>query len=263
MSQRVLQLTDCHLPAEAGTLFRGEDADARLAALVELLRKQPPFDTLLLTGDLVHHGGPDAYRRLLTLVRPLGCEVHWLPGNHDEPVAMHATDPDGKLGLKRIDLAYWTLLLLDSTANPDGRGSGELAPAELDWLQHTLSELEDRSVLLALHHNPAATGSLWQDAIRLGNPEALAAVLVPCPQVRALICGHLHQSQALQFAGRPLWCAPSTAVQFAAGCETFTLETQAALSTPGCRWYELHDDGRINAHLLYLPAESEESVVHV
>ena len=258
MSQRILQLSDCHLAPEAGALFRGIDPEQTLAALVQQLERLPPFDRLLLTGDLVHHGGPAAYQRLLALVEPLGAPCHWLPGNHDELTAMHDADPFGALGGKRIDLSHWTLLLLDSTAEPDGRGSGSLAQSELDWLQDSLMQLENRPVLLALHHNPAPTGSRWQDEIRLGNPAALEAILLQAPQVRGLICGHVHQALQLDFARRPLWSAPSTAIQFAIGREDFTLETAPDLSTPGCRWYELHDDGRIDAHLIRLSPDLEE-----
>lgn len=262
MSLRLLQLSDCHLPAVAGTPFRGRDADATLAALVEQLRRLPPFDHILLTGDLSHHGGADAYRRLLSIIAPLTGERHWLPGNHDQLAAMQAADPDGRLGCKRIELGHWQLLLLDTTAAPDGRGGGSLSAAELDWLQRQLASGGERPVLLAMHHNPAATGSRWQDAIRLGNPAALEAVLADAAQVRGLICGHLHQALTLTFAGRPLWSAPSTVVQFAIGREQFALESDPALAAPGCRWYVLHPDGRIEAHTFALSSQTWQEQRH-
>lgn len=264
MSLRILQLSDCHLPAVAGELFYGRDAERTLEQLVQVLAGWPAFDHLLLTGDLTHHAGPEAYTRLLSIIKPLSGERHWLPGNHDDPSIMQAADPEGRLGRKQVDLdRHWTLLQLDTTACPDGRGSGSLADAELAWLDQRLTALPDRQVLLALHHNPVATGSRWQDAIRLGNPAALEAIVARAPQVRGLVCGHLHQAQQLIFAGRPLWSAPSTVVQFAQGCDDFALEADARLSTPGCRWYELHADGRIEAHLLHLSTTSEASTPDV
>lgn len=262
MSLRLLQLSDCHLPERAGEPFRGRDADLSLAALVAELTRQPAFDHLLLTGDLTHHAGVEAYRRLLSIIESLSGERHWLPGNHDDGAMLNAADPSGQLGRKQVELdIHWTLLQLDTTACPDGRGSGSLAEAELHWLAQALDALKERHVLLALHHNPVATGSRWQDAIRLGNPEALERILQQAPQVKGLICGHLHQAQSLSFAGRPLWSAPSTVVQFAAGCDDFTLEGDPALSTPGCRWYELEADGAIQAHLLRLSTTPEGSLV--
>lgn len=261
MSQRVLQLSDCHLPAQPGTLYHGRDADQTLTQLVQQLGQMPRFDLTLLTGDLVHHAGPDAYQRLLEQVALLRSPCHWLPGNHDDTAAMAAVDAGRMPGGKRLDLGRWTILLLNSTSNPDGRGSGDLATEELNWLQARLQQLQDRFVLLALHHNPTATGTPWQDATRLGNPDALEALVAAAPQVRGLICGHLHQAHALECAGRPLWSAPSTVVQFVAGSDRLEVETQPQLSTPGCRWYELQDDGRIDAHLVRL-STIEESMTH-
>ncbi|MBA4503421.1 metallophosphoesterase [Marinobacterium marinum] len=264
MSVRLLQLSDCHLPAQAGQRVHGRDADAGLAALVARLLELPPFDHILLSGDLAHHSGSDAYLRLLQLIEPLAGERHWLPGNHDDIDLMRAVDKGGKLGCKEVMLdSRWTLLQLDTTARPDGRGSGALAGAELNWLQERLSALQDRYLLLALHHNPVATGSRWQDEIRLGNPEALQRLLEQAPQVQGLVCGHVHQALTLQFVHRPLWSAPSTLVQFARGCETFTLETDPELSTPGCRWYELEADGSIQAHEVWLSTGFEEKWPHV
>ncbi|GAA0696212.1 3',5'-cyclic-AMP phosphodiesterase [Marinobacterium maritimum] len=264
MSLRVLQLSDCHLPAVPETPFYDRDADRSLAQLVAQLVLLPPFDHLLLTGDLTHHAGGEAYRRLLSIIEPLSGERHWLPGNHDDLAIMQAADPGGRLECKQVDLDHdWTLLQLDTTACPDGRGSGSLADEELAWLEQRLTALQERHLLLALHHNPVATGSRWQDEIRLANPEALEAIVADSPQVRGLICGHLHQALNLSFAGRPLWSAPSTVVQFAQGCDDFTLEADPRLSTPGCRWYELHADGRIDAHLLRLSTTLEEAVPDV
>ena len=253
---RLLQLSDCHLPPVAGELFRGRDADQCLIRLVRWLQSEfAPFDHLLLTGDLVHHGGPEAYARLLQIVRPLNAKLHWIPGNHDDVSAMGQADPTGALGQKVIHSGGWTLLLLDSTAEPDGRGSGSLSAQELMWLQQQLRLWPQRPVLLVLHHNPAPTGSRWQDEIRLGNPEALEAVLQQAPQVRGLVCGHLHQQQTLSFAGRPLWCAPSTVVQFRAGCEQFELEDDPRLAAPGGRCFSLNADGSLETEVLRLPEE--------
>lgn len=259
MSLRLLQLSDCHLPAVPGTCFHGRDADRSLAGLVAELIGLPGFDHILLTGDLTQHAGPAAYQRLLSTIGPLVGERHWLPGNHDDVSVMRIVDGDGQLGQKQVALDnHWTLLQLDTTAMPDGRGSGSLADEELAWLQDRLAALPERHVLLALHHNPVVTGSRWQDEIRLGNPNELEAIIAPAPQVRGLICGHLHQALDLNFAGRPLWSAPSTVVQFALKCADFTLATAPLLSTPGCRWYELHADGRIDAHLFRLSTCPEE-----
>lgn len=251
MPVRVLQLSDCHLSPEPGGLFRGIDPMLQLQTVAaDARRRFAPADLLLLTGDLTHHGGPEAYRRLLQSVEGLAHRRHWLPGNHDVAASMQAVEAaEPALGCKRIDTPHWRILLLDSTDAPDGRGGGSLAQAELDWLQQQLSDAGRHWVFIALHHNPVALGSVWQDAIMLGNAAPFWALVEACPQVRGVIFGHVHQQQQLWRASVQLFGAPSTALQFEAGCAEFQLETDMALARPGYRYYELADDGRIEAQL--------------
>ncbi len=254
----LLQLSDCHLAPEAGTLYRGYDADRTLAAVVADAAAQGiAFDRLLLTGDLVQHGAAAAYRRLLALLEPLALERHWIAGNHDETGAM-AQVQDGALQRKRIDCGAWRLLLLDSTAEPDGRGGGALSEAELVWLQAELelaqSSAPQRYLLLALHHNPLPTGSGWQDQIRLANGERFCALIRGYPQVRAVICGHLHQFQRWQLDHIQLFCAPSTVFQFKPGQAQLQQEDDPARATPGYSWYRLDADGGVSVEPRWLAA---------
>ncbi|ANG61458.1 hypothetical protein A8C75_02550 [Marinobacterium aestuarii] len=251
MPLRLLQLSDCHLSPDPGGLFRGIDPLCHLQAVAADARQRfAKADLLLLTGDLTHHGEPDAYQRLLASVEGLAAQRHWLAGNHDVAGSMRALEAqEPALGCKLIDSDYWRILLLDSSAHPDGRGSGSLSDGELEWLRQQLQSAGQRWVFIALHHNPVALGSAWQDAIMLGNAPQLWAIIDSYPQVRGLIFGHVHQQQHLQRGQIELFAAPSTAMQFEAGCENFQLETDGALARPGYRYYELQDDGRIEARL--------------
>lgn len=250
MGRLVLQISDCHLPPEAGGLFRGIDPERQLHAIADDIRMRfPDADCLLLTGDLTHHGGADAYRRLLDAVGGLAPACHWLPGNHDVSEVMAEVARDG-LQQKLVDLVRWRLLLLDSTALPDGRGGGSLDTAELTWLEESLATAGERPVLIALHHNPVAVDSDWQDTIMLGNPEAFWQVVDRYPQVRGVIFGHVHQAHALQRGEVALFAAPSTAVQFQARQADFRVEPDPQLAQPGYRVYRLQDDGRLKSRVV-------------
>lgn len=245
----LLQLTDCHLMPHPQQLFRDIDADQHLRLVVEdLVARGQPVDHLLLTGDLVHHGNAAAYQRLLDILAPLPGRRHWIPGNHDEVEAMQAAS-SMPCGREEVDLGYWRLLLLDSTSHPDGRGSGSLSAAEFAWLEQRLSESPERPVLIALHHNPVSTDSDWQDQIMLGNADRFVELLSEAPQVKAVICGHLHQSQLRQIGQARLWCSPSTSVQFRPAQADFLLETEGLDAQPGYRWYRLDPDGVIESGL--------------
>ncbi|SEG80630.1 phosphodiesterase [Marinobacterium lutimaris] len=254
----LLQLTDCHLMPQPGQLFRDIDADRQLARVVEhLMGIDQPIDHLLLTGDLVHHGEAQAYRRLLDILAPLPGERHWIPGNHDEIDAMRAAT-SMPCGQEEVDLGYWRLLLLDSSSYPDGRGSGSLNEEELHWLQQRLAQSPERPVLIALHHNPLSTGSDWQDEIMLGNAAAFTELVAAAPQVKAVICGHLHQSQVRTIAGAQFWCSPSTSVQFRPAQSDFLLESEGPDSQPGYRWYRLDPDGSVESGLVRVDAVAPE-----
>lgn len=243
----LLQLTDCHLMPRPGQLFRNIDSDASFRAVVAAAAAlEIDFDQLILSGDLTHHGGPDAYRRLLELLAPLPGERHWIPGNHDERDAMRQA-ASLACGQERVDQGRWTLLLLDSSDCPDGRGSGSLSDASLVWLKTQLEDSRDRHVLIVLHHNPVRTGSAWQDAIMLGNAEDFDRLVSAYPQVRGILCGHLHQVQVRRLATVPVFCAPATSVQFKPGQAEFMLEDDPADARPGFSWYRLEVDGRIQA----------------
>ncbi|WP_432697462.1 phosphodiesterase [Marinobacterium sp. YM272] len=243
----LLQLTDCHLMPEPGQLFRDIDADSQLRLVVDdVLASGLPVDHLLLTGDLVHHGNAEAYRRLLDILAPLPGKRHWIPGNHDEIGAMRAASAM-PCGREEVDLGHWRLLLLDSTSYPDGRGSGSLSETELVWLEQRLAQSTERPVLIALHHNPVATDSDWQDEIMLGNAADFTDLVAAAPQVKAVICGHLHQSQARSIGQARFWCSPSTSVQFKPAQADFLLESGGPDASPGYRWYRLYPDGRVES----------------
>ncbi|NVK42697.1 MAG: phosphodiesterase [Oceanospirillaceae bacterium] len=250
MGRLLIQISDCHLPAEAGGLFRGIDPERHLRAIADDVRMRfPDADALLLTGDLTHHGGADAYRRLLDTLDGLAPARYWLPGNHDLNGVM-ADVARESLGQKCIDLVRWRLLMLDSTARPDGRGGGSLAQEELDWLEASLATAGERPVLIALHHNPVPVDSEWQDQIMLGNAADFWRVVDRYPRVRGVIFGHVHQVQALQRGDVALYSAPSTAVQFQARQAEFSLEPDPQLAQPGYRVYRLQDDGRLKSRVL-------------
>ncbi|KEA64931.1 3',5'-cyclic-nucleotide phosphodiesterase [Marinobacterium lacunae] len=243
----LLQISDCHLMPDAGQRFRGLDTDETLRAVVAHAKGLDiDFDHVLLSGDLVHHGAPDAYRRLLQIVSPLPGSQHWIPGNHDERAAMRAAS-ERPLGRELVRCGAWDLLLLDSTDAPDGRGSGSLSASELEWLDQTLAHSHERPALIVLHHNPVVTGSAWQDPIMLGNADAFARIVDRHARVRGIICGHLHQHQALRLGQVPVWSAPSTGIQFKPGQRDFMLEDDPVAACPGYCVYRLSEEGGIEA----------------
>lgn len=233
----IAQITDLHLQPDPQQPFRGYDLMARLDAVLEDIARQGTPDLLLMTGDLTHHGNADTYRWLKQRVEAVARQIAWIPGNHDLLEHM-----GGDLLRRSLSLAGWRILLLDSTSEPDGRGSGALAASELDVLEQQLSE-HGEPTLVVLHHNPLATGSGWQDEVMLANPEPFWQLIQRFPQVKVVLHGHIHQHFEAHYNGVEVMATPAIAPQFKPRQQDFLLEDDPQRMGPGWRWLKLRSDG--------------------
>ena len=246
---KLVVISDLHLPERREDRYRGFDVEAHLAqVLAHIERHHPDFDALLLGGDLVQHGGAEAYRRLCGYLQDFaglrGKPWFWIPGNHDCRTTMRQLRPDHPA---QLQWGRWRLLLLDSSYRPDGRGSGELGEPQLAWLEQRLKDVvaNQQLPLLLVHHHPLTVDSAWQDAIMLADAEAFWGVLQrQLPQAYPAwgLCGHIHQARRWQSGAVRWFSCPSTAVQFVAGTAEMALATperDGNEALPGYRWLEL------------------------
>lgn len=243
----IVQITDLHLQPQPTDSYRGFDLAARLQqVLAEIERRFERVDLLLLTGDLTHHGESATYDWLAAQVDGVAGQLCWIPGNHD--VAEYMAGP---LWQQALRLAGWQILLLDSTSEPDGRGSGALADSELAMLQQQLAH-NSQPALVVLHHNPLATGSAWQDAVMLSNAPQFWQALAGYDQVRAVLHGHIHQQFAQCQGAVQVLGTPAIAPQFKPQQADFTLEDNPAHSGPAFRWLRLGADGQLTTDIVRL-----------
>ena len=249
---RIAQITDCHLQNDPRQDYRGLNVELHLQQVLDDLLENDLPDLILWTGDLVHHGGPEGYQRLSDKIQQLPVPGYWIPGNHDDVELMQLAG--GSLNLRSIDCGHWQLILLDSTALPDGKGSGSLAQAELDFLRQQLQHHSDRHCLVVLHHNPVPVQSDWQDKIMLGNADSFWQIVSSFPRVKGVLCGHVHQDRDLLHKGIRVLMTPASSVQFKA-CQTrFTLESDPRLSGPAYRLLNLSSEGVITTSVKRLAA---------
>jgi Icc protein len=246
---RLLQLTDCHLPAAAGELVQGLDTDASLRAVLDQgLTGDPPYDLVLLTGDLVEQPTPASYALLSEHLDRLSVPYLCLPGNHDEAEAMRRCLPHAATAMAPSrSYGDWRILALDSTIA--GRSDGFLRDEQLALVQSVIAEDPAVHLLVAVHHHPVPCGSPWMDAMMIGNGSALVALLQgPGPGSRTVIFGHIHQAFDATVAGVRLLGSPATSCQFEPHTQTFK---RAALA-PGYRWLELEPSGTLRTGVAYL-----------
>lgn len=236
----VLQITDPHLMGDPESRLLGMNTRQTLEAVLAHVRNhygQP--DLILATGDISQDGSDASYRHFQEQTGFFGGPVFWLAGNHDVLPAMARVAAGTRSGERRYHGHGWQLIFLDSSV-PD-QVYGRLGEPELAWLDACLEEYPQAHALVCLHHHPVRIGAEWMNEIGLRDHDALFGVLSRHPQVRGVLCGHIHQVLDQQQQEWRMLGSPSTCFQFLPDSETFSVDT----APPGYRWLELYPDGRI------------------
>jgi Icc protein len=239
---RILHLTDFHFLARGSrTTMFGVDTEQSFTDTVAAALKSGRIpDLILLTGDLVQDPEVSAYERVKSHLVVLPCPAYCLPGNHDDSGLMAQTLVGRNIHYQaHILLDHWQIICLDSTIpyQPYGR----LPREQLDLLDSFLDNHPHRFALIALHHHPVPSGSLWMDTMLLENRDQFFEALGRHSQVRGVVFGHVHQAMDLNHRGLRIFSTPSTCFQFKPNQAVFALDP----APPGYRRIELYPDGRI------------------
>jgi len=244
---QLIQITDTHFSADPNWLIRGVNPRDTLASLLECARTDlQKTDLILATGDLSEDGSDDAYGELNRIFGSMDMPVLPLPGNHDLPEQMAAClHADNIIHQGYRMLGNWQIIGLDSV-RPDHVG-GQLAPAQLDWLQQRLQAEPQRHTLVALHHPPVEIGSRWMDEIMLASASELFEILDQHRQVRAIVWGHIHQEYSALRNNVMLLGTPSSCIQFKPAQDTLALDT----TQPAYRRLHLYPDGKLTTEVIY------------
>jgi Icc protein len=246
----VLQITDTHLHAAADSRMRGVTTYATLLSVLEHVKRDRrwPADVILATGDIVQDESHAGYERFRSTLEPLGVPVLSIPGNHDDPNLMSQLLNSGSFQLGgELRHGTWSILLLSTFLA--GEDAGGLGPARLQGLRKALAAHPGQHVLVAMHHHPLPMGSIWLDGVALRDASDFWQIIDAHPQVRGVVCGHVHQALDRERNGVRFMSTPSTCAQFLPRSDFFALDDRP----PGLRWLELHADGRIETEVAWAP----------
>ncbi|NOR20322.1 MAG: hypothetical protein GQ538_09580 [Xanthomonadales bacterium] len=247
-SVRILQITDCHLPASPEIAYRDINPHQSLTRLLEkILNFSLDFkpDFILATGDLSEDGSPDSYQWLQEYLGQFKIPVLALPGNHDDPGLLAETYPTSPVdSIEVSEHGEWQLIRLNSCLA--GTPAGRIKKSNLAELQQVLAHHVNRPRLIALHHQPVPVGSLWIDKYALQKPEGLLQLIDQCEDVKVVVWGHVHQAFEVDRNGVALMGGPSTARNALPGVHLFTTDQAGA----ACRWLELMADGEIRSGIV-------------
>ena len=147
--------------------------------------------------------------------------VYAVPGNHDRRDAFRSAFtgkhylPAPPLHNYAVDLDGLRLIGLDTLV--EGAGHGALNSDTLAFLESRLSARPECATIVFMHHPPVACGIAAMDRIRLKNGAVEFETIVQrFPRVQRVLCGHVHRSIQVRFAGAICQIAPSVAHQVVA-----------------------------------------------
>lgn len=247
----IVQISDCHLPANPAQTYRGINPHQCLEALIKKVKAfKPGF--LLVTGDLSEDGSRVSYKTLKTFFKPLGVPVLALPGNHDDPGLLAEAFPGSPVNTIEVSThGVWKIVRLNSCL--PGKPEGRLSETTLVALEEFLKRHTDNPVIIALHHQPIDIGSPWIDKYRLFDSQAFLELLDQHPGVRAVIWGHVHQVFEMNRNGTRMLGCPSSAVNGQTDAPRFTPDSIG----PACRWLELREDKTLRSGIIRAYGDNE------
>ena len=182
------------------------------AALAHLMSLN--LDFLLLPGDLTQDGEIINHQWLANRLAKLPFPTYVIPGNHDVP-NLNATETTIALddfssyyhqyGYQNIQQLYYSkevlpgvqLIALNSNNfNTEGKQRGYLDEIQLNWLQKTLETIDNKLVLVTIHHNiiehfPRQQDHPFGQRYMLDNADTLLEILQK-HQVKLIFTGHIH-----------------------------------------------------------------------
>jgi 3',5'-cyclic-AMP phosphodiesterase len=248
MTHRIVQLTDCHLFADPERSLRGIVTWPRLAAALDSVRRHvSDAELLVLTGDTAHDEARETYESVRNVLAEWAGRVRVIPGNHDDRYFLRdvfSQGSGGPVGRVTFHVPWhdWQVIGLDSQC--PGELPGSLGVEQLDWLRTQLKA--PLHTLLLLHHPPIAVQSPWLDKIGLQDASDFERLLQDHPQVRLVVCGHVHQEVAGALGRATVFTTPAVGPQFRPRTEQLVIDPLP----PAFRVLELHSDGRWSTQVL-------------
>ncbi|WP_069713412.1 metallophosphoesterase family protein [Curtobacterium sp. ER1/6] len=230
---RILHLSDTHLTGD-GALHQGSvDTTAALDAVLAHVDGVPGIGLVVISGDVSEDGSVASYRTVRERVggwaERHGAAFVVVPGNHDLREGFRQVFANGHvLGEGGRPLAHtmeylppsvpvsgWSTVagfrIVTVDTSVPGAGYGEVSETAAERLQAALTgDPVPHGTVVVLHHPPVPSPTLLHEALRLQDPEHLAALL-DGSDVRVVLGGHQHHHAVGSLAGVPVLVAPGVA----------------------------------------------------
>ena len=250
MSQvtKILQLTDFHLFGDQQTKLIGinplQTLQHVLAKVTIDISKNYP-DLVILTGDISQDYSLESYKIVTKNFQFFQCPVVATMGNHDYfPMFNKVFGNPTQIITKISSATNWRILILNS--NWPKHVDGQITGNDLIFLQKNLEMSSDQPTIIFIHHHVLPIDSNWLDRINLRNASEFLAIIDQYKNVKAVVCGHVHQDTTIYRQDVIFLSTPSTSWQFAVKSYNFSLDNLM----PGYRWINLYEDGTIKTEVV-------------
>jgi len=173
-------------------------------------------------------------------------------GNHDHPPFFTKIfGAPNQVVTKISSITNWRIILLNShwTHHVDGK----LTKSELNFLKQSLNSSSNQPVIIFIHHQVLPVESNWLDKIKLQNHTQFLEIIDQYKNIKAVVCGHVHQDTTIKRRGVTFLSTPSTSWQFTVKSHNFKLDTLM----PGYRWINLYEDGTIKTEVVRIEHNDE------
>lgn len=241
-SQILIQISDTHLLADPDATFLNMCPEQTFHAVIgDIQQRYPEHAALIHTGDLAQDAVAQTYERYLHYMRSQQLNFYQIPGNHDDLSLFPFHQPDPLPTI--IHLGPWSVILLNSSVL--NRVDGRIGTEQLEHLTQYLEQYRHQSLILACHHHPLDMQSHWIDQHKLKNTPELLNILKNYSNIKAVLCGHVHQNSVNNWNNIIFLSTPSTCIQFKPKQYNFTLDMQS----PGYRCLHLNYDGTFTTQI--------------
>ncbi len=223
----VVQITDLHLLAERDAKLHGYTTYSMLSDTIDsILSHTVQPDACFVTGDISQDETEASYDLARTELARLGVPVFWIPGNHDDrdmAEAVFGRSQDFRR-LTKLATADWDFIYLDTCRR--GADEGYLNDQDFDCFVSEVraSTEEGKHIAVVMHHHPVPTQTPLMDTYILREDDRLLKVLDDHPQIKLVICGHVHGDYQVQYGNQVIEMCPATCFQWERGASVIKTE---------------------------------------
>jgi len=250
---KILQLTDLHLfkdkKSELVALNPFQTLRHVTTKILSELEQNRP-DLIMLTGDISQDDSLESYQTAVKITQQFQCPTIATMGNHDNFEHFKNIFGDATQLVTKPNMKNWRIIVLNSFW--EQHVGGKLNDYELNFLQKNLADSLKQSVIIFLHHHVLPVDSTWIDKINLSNSPKFLEIIDQYQNIKAVVCGHIHQDTHIIRQGVSFYSSPSTCWQFLPKNSGFKLDT----SMPGYRWITLNEDGSMQTEVVRIEYNS-------